>query len=211
MGFSKRKRTTCFCLLRWDAQGSNLTFRLTSTEVAEREAVAQGLLGGIGLLGVAIDGPLSSGLRLVEGYRAAEALLSRGDFGKRCKPGQTSSPTGQQLHRHATQLSRIVLECGRIAAATRADAIHPRRIVEAFPNAFLAVLTPEREIPSLRRDASDRYWEILTSEQDRLSPLVTGLLPADCPFPPMSSIVDHEERAASVWLLPRSASPRVDS
>ena len=58
------------------------------------------------LAGVALDGPLTRGLRLVRHYRAAEAILSRGPLQKRGKPGPTSAPMGQKLHEHATKLAK---------------------------------------------------------------------------------------------------------
>jgi hypothetical protein len=101
------------------------------------------------LAAVAIDGPLTRGLRRVTNYRVADALLSGGAFQKRGKPGQTSSPVGQKLHDHATRLAELVLECAArevfsIAPAAHIEPIHETALVESFPNLFLGALIDDR-------------------------------------------------------------------
>jgi hypothetical protein len=68
----------------------------TKTNDADRRRALDDLLAGeLSALTVALDGPLTRGLKLVRHYRSADALLSQGVFQTRGKPGQTSSPTGQ--------------------------------------------------------------------------------------------------------------------
>jgi len=87
--------------------------------------------------GVALDGPLAKGLRLISHYRAAEAILSRGVLQKRGKPGQTSAPVGQKLHAHASELAALIVQQVRVDSATHCNPIARERVVEAFPNIYL--------------------------------------------------------------------------
>ena len=100
------------------------------------------------MLGIGIDGPLAVNLRVVSHYRTADALLSRGAFRFRGKPGQISLASSQKLHHHATLIAKLALGLERLGYLTIADAVHPnavnsRCILEVFHNAFLAVLIPE--------------------------------------------------------------------
>ena len=137
VGFSESAKTTCFCVLRWTSTTVGFEFRLATAAAANRFRALSELVPSSGLDGVAIDGPLTSGLRIVSHYRAAEAILSGGVLQKRGKPGQTSSPVGQNLHRHATHLAALVRYSVRVHRAKHCEPIHQCCIVEAFPNAFL--------------------------------------------------------------------------
>ncbi len=201
VGFSDRARTTCFCTLEWNQSVAALQFRLTNSDAEARRRALVDLVGDRALLGVAVDGPLTRGLRLVTHYRSAEALLSRGVLQKRGKPGQTSAPIGQKLHRHATQLANLTLECATIASSTNGGAIHENCIVEAFPNMFLAALVDERALPTLARDATDRYWDVLVDKSDRLLTLLAHLLPNRHLQNDLRRITDHEQRAGVVCAL----------
>lgn len=150
VGFSASKKTTCFCLLSWTAALARFECLVTTSLRTKRQQAIQQLCAGRQLAAVAIDGPLAHGFVHVAHYRAAEALLSRGALQKRGKPGQTSAPTGQQLHRHASELAALATALPDLAEATHLQPIHPRRIVEAFPNLFLAALIPEAELPPPR-------------------------------------------------------------
>lgn len=201
VGFAVKARTTCFCSLEWTQSIAALKFALaTSNPDKRRQALRELSLTGP-VSGVALDGPLTRTLRLVSHYRAAEAILSRGVLQKRGKPGQTSSPTGQQLHQHATALARLALESVTVECATHHDAIHCRCLVEAFPNMYLAALVNEREIPQLMRDATDRYWETLVDRSDSLSALVGHLLPGRRLTTELRAIRNHEHRAGVICAL----------
>jgi predicted nuclease with RNAse H fold len=206
VGFSSKRETTCICLLKWSTDTVTLSFRKVGVEMAARARALDSLFGErVHLDAVALDGPLTRGLRRVPHYRAAEALLSRGVFQLRGKPGQTSSPTGQQLHHHATLLAELVLERAQaglfsISRASHIEAIHDAAIVEAFPNQFLSVLIHESNLPSLHRDASDRFWEILTANNG-LTSLLIHLLPSRTLITRFEQIRDHDQRAAVVCAL----------
>lgn len=206
VGFSERRQTTCLCLLEWSHEIVRLTFKTVGTDAQARtRAIDAVLREPKHLAAVAIDGPLTRALRRIAHYRAADALLSGGVFQKRGKPGQTSSPTGQKLHEHATRLAELVLDRSTVgtlsvAAASHIEPIHQVAIVEAFPNQFLAALIAEQDLPVLRRDASDRYWEQLAAS-DGLSNLLAALLPGHrfCAQP--IHIRDHDERAGVACAL----------
>jgi hypothetical protein len=201
VGFSERRRTTCFCLLRWTRDAATLSFRSTTSDPEKRRlALSQLLQDDPKLDGVAVDGPLGPGLCVLREYRAAEALLSQGTMQKRGKPGQTSSPTGQLLHQHATALAALALEVGEVADSSDGEPIHSKCVVEAFPNAFLAALMNEGEFSTLARNASDVYWSRLTSS-GALTGLITEMLPGRVVAPTPQELNDHEERAGAICAL----------
>jgi predicted nuclease with RNAse H fold len=201
VGFANNAKKTYFCLLTWDRSRISLNFQCAGTDIEERKSALKEVGTPNHIEGVAIDGPLTHGLRLVPHYRSAEALLSRGALQKRCKPGQTSSPIGQQLHRHATYLANLALTSTHISDATHFQPIHAKRIVEAFPNAFLAAIIPEKDLPQLRRDASDRYWETTVLKASLLEQLVNLLLPGRRLQFDLSACTNHEHRAGVVCAL----------
>ena len=164
---------------------------------------------------MAIDGPLTHGLRMVKHHRALEALLSRGVFQKRGKPGSTNSPTGLKLHEHATLFAQLLLKedeqgyC-ELGIANHHQSIHRKAIVEAFPNQFLAALISERYLPRLNRDASDRFWEYLTEQSDELLNLIHYLLPGRNIEVSLKTITNHEYRAGVVCALTALSVSRLD-
>lgn len=201
VGYSERRATTCLCLLEWTDDLVRLSFKKVGTDLRARTKAIESLFPEPRYLAaVAIDGPLTRGLRRVKHYRCADALLSRGVFQKRGKPGQTSSPVGQKLHDHATQFGELLIEQAdrgvfSIARASHVESIHESAIVEAFPNQFLASLIDEPNLPLLKRDASDRYWERLATFGG-LDQLLRALL-KDCRFAAdLADVRDHDERAA---------------
>ncbi|MGE0363992.1 MAG: hypothetical protein AB7H93_16010 [Vicinamibacterales bacterium] len=201
VGYSPRKKTNCFCAMEWTQTTVTFAFGSATSDPCERASA----LASLRLVGkvhaVAIDGPLTNGLGIVDHYRAAEALLSRGGLQKRGKPGQTSSPVGRQLHRHATALAHLALESTDVVPATHAQPIHASAVVEAFPNMYLGALVPEPELPVLHRDASDRYWEILAERTSRLESLIYRALPGRVLRNDLVTIRDHEHRAGVVCAL----------
>jgi len=205
-GFSEREPTTCLCLLVWNDKAVRFSWKLTGSNEDERRTSLRRLVpAGTHLQAVAIDGPLTRNLLQILHYRAAEALLSRGTFQKRGKPGQTSSPNGQILHKHATAFAKLVLEMETeglfsVSPANHFRPIHKKAIVEAFPNQFLGAMMPENKIPVLNRDASDRYWESL-AENHLLDALMKVLLPGRTMIPRFRDILGHEHRAGVVCTL----------
>jgi hypothetical protein len=201
VGFSEKRRTTCFCLLRWERDVATLTFRTTTSDPAKRRAALSDLLSDNRRVeAVAVDGPLGPSLCALTEYRSAEALLSQGAMQKRGKPGQTSSPTGQLLHQHATALAVLALELCDVAEAAQSEPIHPKRVVEAFPNAYLAAMMEESDFNALSRNASDVFWRRLC-QTGALARLSNQLLPGRTISPALDRVTDHEERAGIICAL----------
>jgi len=210
VGYSPTSRTTCFCLLRWDRTTARLRFRATTSDSGERRSALTDLLGSNrDVETVAVDGPLGPGLASLTDYRSAEACLSQGVMQKRGKPGQTSSPTGRSLHRHATELATLALDVAEVAAARHPEPIHQQCVVEAFPNAFLAAMVDDDGFPPLRRNASDVFWRTLATS-GALDRLFEAMLPDRALTPDFASIADHEERAGVACALTALAVYRSD-
>ena len=119
---------------------------------------------------------------------------------KRGKPGQTSSPTGQALHKHATELAVLALELAHVSDAGHSEPIHPKRVVEAFPNAFLAAMLDDSAFTALARNASDVFWKHLIAT-GALQGLCDTLLPHRTTSPGLEHVTNHEERAGVVCAL----------
>ena len=204
VGYSKSKPSTGLCLITLDQDRLLWECRKTTNDECNRMDGLRALTQDVKVLnGVGIDGPLVPGIgpRLgfvkVNHYRAAEALLSRGDLKGRCRPGQTHSGNGQNLHCHATKLANLVLrlqEEGLIVLeeAVHPDRIHQYRIVEAFPTAFLAFLLSERSCAPMEevdREKSDIYWEIAVRHPFLLD-LIEDLDP-ECPSNFVRPLAEH--------------------
>ena len=207
VGYSQIRRSTGLCLISIDGDSLQWQCHNTFTDRNRRISDLRDLVPrDTSLLGVGIDGPLASSLQLIENYRAADALLSKGPFQQRGKPGQTSSPVGQKLHEHATLLAQLVLELqdNRLLSVTKAthpDSVHSARIVEAFPTAFLSVLLAEDDFTRYRgRNASDVYWEVAV-QQGYLSRLLDFLAPQARPSQRLEDLSDHDHRAAFICAL----------
>ncbi len=207
VGYSKPYATTGLCLITLDRDRLLWECRNATTDECERTDDLRGLIPCNAVLrGVGIDGPLGSGLGPVNHYRAAEALLNRGYIKERCNPSPANSGSGPYLHDNATELARLflALQCEKhcnIAGADHPDAIHQSRIVEAFPDAFLAFLLPSAEMPRgiPRGERSDQYWEVAVAH-GYLQALIRRL---ECGvhFDPLASIRNHDRRAAFICAL----------
>ena len=208
VGYSEARPTTGLCLLTLNQNRLTWACRNTGSEERERVRDLRELVPrGTHLSAVGIDGPLARGLVRVNHYRAADALLTRGTFQRRCKPGPTNSPTGRQLHAHATQLANIVVNLRgeghlQLENAPHPHHIHTSRIVEVFPDAFLGVLLQDADFEPiiLGRGKSDRFWERAVGHY-LLENLVQHLAPQTEFGQPLNSIEDHDHRAAFICAL----------
>ena len=213
VGYSKTKPSTGLCLITVEQDRLGWECHNTSTDRNARFESLRALIPErAALSGVGIDGPLvgeadKSRFKKVNLYRAADALLSGGLFEGLCKPAPTNSGDGQ-LHHHATGLANLVLRLqNEVAIANHPDAINQHRIVEAFPNAFLAFLLPINEIPLCvpRGEKSDRYWEVAV-KNGYLQGLIKRLVPGrHMEGPPgqetLAQIIHHDHRAAFVCAM----------
>lgn len=212
VGWDTKKNTTGLCMLSVNEMRVTWKCLNTGTNSDRRIRDLKCLVPeGTAISGVGVDGPLAGGLRLIENYRSADALLSTGIFQKRGKPGQVNVPVGQDLHKHATQLARIALALHSenylsLDDATHPDSVHPRRIVEAFPTAFMAVLLPEEQHsnPRLKRvkrgERSDVLWSLLV-ELHLLEESMEFLAHGRTVSPPLSQTTNHDHRAAFICAL----------
>lgn len=179
VGYAPTRRTTAFCALSWDAHEMDWAFERAEKDAERRVNALRNLLDDRAkVLAVAVDGPLRPGLRLdTQSYRAAESLLSRGEFQKRGKPGPTNAGSGPQLHQEATCLAKLALRQLLVAQAEHVPSIHERAIVEAFPNLFLGVLCDEANYPA--RPVRKRRWadSLYPLVKPRLVELLRSLLP----------------------------------
>jgi hypothetical protein len=169
IGFSKNGETTGIACL----DGAKLYLSRAGTSWEERKAR---LPAGFRPSVIALDGPLlpRGANELVR--RRCEFTFIRAPFWNRCKPGLSHWGLGLDLRRAAADA------CAQFSQAL-ADSALPTRgavscygpIVEAFPNAFLAVLLPEEEFrsaPKLRRGQRfDWLYEraVGTERRDQLS------------------------------------------
>ena len=209
VGYSKTRRSTGLCLLT--ITPSTIRWQCLNTGAAEPQRLHDLrclVPRGAHLLGVGIDGPLTPGLRVVPHYRSSDALLTRGVFSKRGKPGATSAPSGQQLHLHATYLAKLVLKLQEkghftLAPSIHTNPVHSSRILEVFPNAFLSVLLPDAAFHSLslNRNASDVFWMVAVDLETYLHKLIESLAPDRTLETPLESVVDHDHRAALLCAL----------
>jgi predicted nuclease with RNAse H fold len=85
---------------------------------------------------IAIDGPIiPTATNAEQVVRHCERLLSKGLFGRRCKPGFSHFGTGLSLRKAATTIA------SEMPGYRRHNGV---RVVEAFPNAFLGVMLDDK-------------------------------------------------------------------
>lgn len=216
VGFSEQKRTTGFCFLA--VEGSQVRDIQLCRAKADSDSRSGKLLEliphGTRLDMLAVDGPLIPELKYQENihYRQADCLLSQGElFQKRCKPGPSNSPIGKCLHKHATSLACLVLKlqdkcCLSVLSASHNERLFEYAVVEAFPNAFLAMLLPETWFEQAgkvsRAKKSDRYWEAALEECDGFSRLFSALNVNWVSIRErLKKINNHDERAALICAI----------
>ena len=204
VGWSTSRRSSAVCRLSWDRDETKWEIRRFRAIDEERRSAILNVADGHALSAVAIDGPLAPGFELVGRYRSAERLLSRGEIQRRIgKPGQSSSSNGKKLNEQANLAARIMAntEACRIEEAAHSVRINRLAIVEAFPTAFLGVMIERPEETADRpRAKSDRYYGHLTKEQ-HLDRLLESLLPGRRLARNLSTITNHDDRAAMVCAL----------
>ena len=209
VGYSKTRRSTGLCLLTITPSTIRWQCLNTGSDESQRLQDLRNLVPRhTRLLGVGVDGPLTPGLRVVPHYRSSDALLTRGVFARRGKPGATSAPSGQRLHLHATLLAKLTLQLQEeghftLAQSTHPNPVHPSRILEVFPNAFLAVLLPDAAFADLRpkRNDSDLFWDASMHQSSNLRRLLQSLAPDRQLCEHLESVTDHDHRAALLCAL----------
>ena len=200
VGYSETGRTTGLCAVTWDEDALTWQAAVTGTADDVRTAALQQLLEKVHHVKVvAIDGPLRPGLDCVRQYRCADSLLARGMFQRRGKPGASHVGVGWDLHCAATDVAKLVMRVVRV---------RHRAVVEAFPNAFLAVLHDDAGFPR-SVEAQRRWTDVLYARAsvraalERLLKDVAGhrTIVGDWDFAGSSRAALHEERSALVCAL----------
>jgi hypothetical protein len=110
-----------------------------------------------------------------------------------CKPGSSGSPVGQRLAGACHENLRAV---ATDAGYVRFDELGSKRtnapVVEAFPTAAMAVLSPPSSLPAAARSAkTDRYFESLIAGSDAA---LAGIELDD----DLRNVTNHETRMAVV-------------
>jgi len=200
VGFSESRRSSAVCRLDWNATEISLCIDRFRAREPERPKILSAVADRP-LMVAAFDGPLRSDLEIIGKYRLAEQHLTRGLGPFIGKPGQASAPVGKSLNAAANTCAKIILELGLVDASVHDHAIHPRAIVEAFPSSFLGVLIDDPKSLSTRRgDRSDNFFVHL-AEMGRLNSLIEHLLPGRRLERSLSTITNHDDRAAVVCAL----------
>ena len=200
VGWSTGRKTSAVCLLRWDSRFIDWEIRRFRATDSEREDVILRAVGGRALVAVAIDGPLRRGFDEIGHYRNAERILTHRAVRERIgKPGQSSSPNGRELNRQANRAAKLVDERCSVETTSSPVRIAPRAIMEAFPNAFLGLMTdcPEALLPKRK---SDRYFKHL-ARRGHFKRFLADLLPGRELKSSPNSITNHEDRAAFACAL----------
>jgi hypothetical protein len=201
VGFSKRRKATGIACL----DGNKLHLSKAGSSWESRKAQ---IPAGFQPTVIALDGPLlpQGANELVR--RRCEFLFTYAPFCGRCKPGLSHWGMGLEL-RHAAAKA-----CAQFARVLGDSTPSPRKmfvscdgpIVEAFPNAFLAVLMPEDEFcssPKLKRGKRFDwlYKRAVVNNEYVKSSLSTAINLPDEVWRQLSVETDHDRRAALVCLL----------
>jgi hypothetical protein len=152
---------------------------------------------------IAFDGPLISDGVAETAARACERIFVRAPFDRRCKLALSHWGSGLELKRAARDARE---QFSRTLASKRAK--HLSRdgpIVEAFPNAFLAVLIPDETLTHAPRLARGRRFDWLY-EQFVTSGKLEAELSADLELTGgvwrrLRAEKHHDKRAALICLL----------
>jgi hypothetical protein len=140
VGFSKTRRTTGIACL----EGDHLTLERVGTAWESREAIIpKGFQPSV----IAIDGPLVPLGTIQTIRRHVDYIFIHAPFHNRCRPGLSHHGVGLELRQASgdacAQFGRLLAPSGLANAST---ICREGPIVEAFPDAFLGVLTPEVEL-----------------------------------------------------------------
>jgi hypothetical protein len=198
VGFSTKRATTAIALL----DGNQFHVARAGTTWESRAAqIPRDFRASV----IAIDGPLLP--RGVDNhiYRLCEAVFIRSPFHNRCKPGLSHWGFGLQLRRASTEAYAQFSKLLTSALERDKSVYYGGPIVEAFPNAFLAVLIPEVELvsgPKLKRGRRFDWLYEQIATNGRLELIMSKKLdmPAEL-WLRLRTEKDHELRAALICLL----------
>jgi hypothetical protein len=199
VGFSTSRATTAIALL----DGDQLYLVRTGTAWESRAAeIPSDFCPSV----IALDGPLLPKGAEKHTRRLCETVFVHAPFHKRCKPGLSHWGLGLELRRASAeacaQFSHVLMSPSLKGGGT---VCRGGPIVEAFPNSFLGVLTPEVELlsaPRLKRGRRfDWLYEQIATTGRVESILSKGLAMPDEFWLRLRMEKDHELRAALICLL----------
>ncbi|MGH6826023.1 DUF429 domain-containing protein [Methyloceanibacter sp.] len=206
VGFSKKRATTGIAWL----DGDRLCVSRVGTAQEQREAA---LPHGFQASTIALDGPLLPPGAKTSVRRSCELIFVHRPFHNRCKPGLSHWGMGLELRQASAEACRQFERfLSRSSDKQRAAVSRNGPLVEAFPNAFLGVLTPEGDLsgaPKLKRGKRfDWLYEKVVTTGKLESTLSQMLdLPTDV-WRKLMSETHHEKRAALICLLTAALAAR---
>ncbi len=198
VGFATDRKTTG---LAWRVDG-HVEVAVAGTQWEARRAVLpQDMVFDL----AALDAPVVSGLPETTA-RACEAVLYRGPFWNRCRPGLSHHGRGLNLRRagaHAAHQIQAVL--AKRGLPVGPEAVPGVPVIEAFPNAFLGVMLPPdiyAAAPRLRRGARFDWLYEQALEAHVLHGVLAELRWDDAKTNALfDTETHHDKRAALVCLL----------
>jgi hypothetical protein len=198
VGFSTRRATTAIAIL----DGNQLNLARAGTTWKRREAQ---IPGDFRASVIAIDGPLLPQRSEDRIHRVCEAVFIHSPFHNRCKPGLSHWGFGLLLRRAS---SEACAQFSQLLTSSLEDNKNVHRggpIVEAFPNAFLAMLIPESELlaaPRLKRGQRFDWLYEQTATTRALERVLSKTLNLpDELWVRLRTEKDHELRVALICLL----------
>lgn len=206
VGFSKNGKTTGIACL----DGNKLTLECAGTGWESRKVK---IPVAFDPCFIALDGPLLPPTASELTRRNYEIVFIHAPFHNRCKPGLSHWGFGLELRRASAE---ACAQFGRVLACPSSDSRESHvsldgHIVEAFPNAFLAVLLPEEEFLTERLRRGRRfdwlYERMATTGKLELALSNTLKLPDEV-WRRLKSETNHELRAALVCLLTAALAAR---
>ncbi|MGA2289794.1 hypothetical protein [Bradyrhizobium sp.] len=201
VGYSKKRRSSAVCLMRWDDESINWEIRRYRATDKDRLETIRDILGNQSLRAVAFDGPLRTGFDTIGEYRTAERILTR-SFGARIgKPGQSNSPVGIRLNEETNKCVKIVLSVANVAQSASRIRIADQSVVEAFPSSYLGVMIAEPEsLSAVRKNRSDKFFAAL-NEDGTLASLLRHLLPHRRTLRDLREVENHDDRASLICAI----------
>jgi hypothetical protein len=158
---------------------------------------------------IALDGPVVPGGADEQIERSCERTFVRAPFDRRCKLALSHWGSGLQLKRAAAD---ACVQFGQTLANPRIRSGRRGPIVEAFPNAFLAVVTPEQTLKQAPKLARGRRFDWLYDQIARNGQLELAIgqelrLP-DVVWRAVRVETHHDKRAALICLLTAACAAR---
>jgi hypothetical protein len=196
VGFSATRPTTGIACL----DGEQLTVACAGTSWASRHAqIPDGFRPDV----IALDGPLIPDGLADTAPRACERIFVRAPFDRRCMLALSHWGSGLELKR-ATRDARVQFS-QTLGSKPRRRFSPNGPIVEAFPNAFLAVLIPEATLMRVPKLARGRRFDWL---YDQIVPVgeLEARLSGDLELPDavwraLHTETHHDKRAALICLI----------